>query len=700
MTVAAMIEIGAGGHSEPGQSLSGAKAAGKMRSAEWGGALGVSASTSSVPAAASFRSSWQSMLASLDGGLKISSEDGTATDENLAAAEVLPRKTSGSNSATAMPTTAGALQRSGFVNAKQTALAAAEKNLSPAGTGAEVSVSQSSLATHRQSTINPALKSGATIKTQYKEETAGNSHSVSTVKSAKKEAASGVAATVTPPEANFATTHSVPVATPAPVAEVLPLSNTEAPPQTSHTDPVGESLSTVTPGSIQFTSLLSNDPGTATGAAIASRNQLAGTVDGTEAVDSLHSDHLSTAVNETGAAANPTVKTAAEANGVRLTHPNDPVTPAEVKSANSSQSESVNSSRAEEVTAAAPAPLEQASTVHAKTSQAAVHDVTQNRNVEEVKSSSSNGLAATTAVVESSLPVKVQPQAESAPHLDSQPGLQTQPAIQSVEVMAAPSGSGGMVQGDAMSNTVASQSAPVSASISKATSLQAASRSSHAAAALHGDRLGQAVPAVQDGSNNAALARDPTAVHTTVNLGGESGAATSKDGSTAQKTFAALDAENSSGTTTWVHAGTRSAEAGFQDPALGWVGVRADASGGGVHASLVPGSAEAAVTLGGHLAGLNAYLAEQHTPVDSLTLTAPEDRSANSGMGQGAQQNMHQGTQQDTGHDAASSRQSSTQVSSTVPAAAAGWEVPAASGGMETTAQAFVPGGTHISVMA
>jgi hypothetical protein len=212
------------------------------------------------------------------------------------------------------------------------------------------------------------------------------------------------------------------------------------------------------------------------------------------------------------------------------------------------------------------------------------------------------------------------------------------------------------------------------------------------------------VPAVQDGSNNAALSRDPAGARAAVNLSGESAGATSKGGSTVRDTFAALDAESSTGTTTWVHAGTRSAEAGFQDPALGWVGVRADASGGGVHASLVPGSAEAAVTLGGHLAGLNAYLAEQHTPVDSLTLAAPENRSANSDTGQDAQQNMHQdmnqGTGQDTGQDAASGQQSSTQVSAPVLTAATGREVTTTSGRTETTVQAFIPGGTHISVMA
>jgi hypothetical protein len=185
-----------------------------------------------------------------------------------------------------------------------------------------------------------------------------------------------------------------------------------------------------------------------------------------------------------------------------------------------------------------------------------------------------------------------------------------------------------------------------------------------------------------------------------------------------RETFAALDAESSAGTPSWVHAGTHRAEAGFQDPALGWVGVRADLSGGGVHAALVPGSAEAAVALGGHLAGLNAYLAEQHTPVESLTLAAPEGRPAEFGMDQGAgqnmHQNMHQGAGQDSGQGASSGQQSSPQASEPVltapvnhpsdedlsPGTPVNREVPAFVGRAETTAQAVIPGDVHISVMA
>jgi hypothetical protein len=96
-------------------------------------------------------------------------------------------------------------------------------------------------------------------------------------------------------------------------------------------------------------------------------------------------------------------------------------------------------------------------------------------------------------------------------------------------------------------------------------------------------------------------------------------------------TFAALDSAAAPSAPTWTHAGAHRAEAGYQDPDIGWVGVRADSSGGGIHASLVPGSTVAADTLGGHLAGLNSYLAEHHSPVANVTLAHPEDHGGGLG---------------------------------------------------------------------
>jgi hypothetical protein len=113
--------------------------------------------------------------------------------------------------------------------------------------------------------------------------------------------------------------------------------------------------------------------------------------------------------------------------------------------------------------------------------------------------------------------------------------------------------------------------------------------------------------------------------------------------------FATLDSAGAEGKATWIHAGMQRAEAGFQDPTLGWVGVRANASEGRVHAELVPGSDDAAQALGSHLAGLNAYLAEHHTPVETLTMTAPEGGWSEFGSDQSAGQSMQQGTGQQAG---------------------------------------------------
>jgi hypothetical protein len=118
-------------------------------------------------------------------------------------------------------------------------------------------------------------------------------------------------------------------------------------------------------------------------------------------------------------------------------------------------------------------------------------------------------------------------------------------------------------------------------------------------------------------------------------------------------TFAALDADPAPGAITWTHTGARQAEAGFEDPALGWVGVRADLSGGGVHATLLPGSVEAAQALGQHMDGLNAYMAQQHTPVESLAMGLPGSRDPNhsteQGLSQGMDQGMNHGAGQGTG---------------------------------------------------
>jgi hypothetical protein len=181
-----------------------------------------------------------------------------------------------------------------------------------------------------------------------------------------------------------------------------------------------------------------------------------------------------------------------------------------------------------------------------------------------------------------------------------------------------------------------------------------------------------------------------------VAAGASSIAATGPD---SREAFATLDTAGAPVATTWIHAGTQRAEAGYQDSALGWVGVRADLSRGGVHAQLVPGSADAAQALGRHLAGLNAYLAEHHTQVETLTLAAPE--SGSSGLsGQGAGEGTQHGAGQQSAQGTDASTPSGQYSESVIQLPAASAESPAFFVDMDGSAQSATLDGFHISVMA
>ncbi len=190
---------------------------------------------------------------------------------------------------------------------------------------------------------------------------------------------------------------------------------------------------------------------------------------------------------------------------------------------------------------------------------------------------------------------------------------------------------------------------------------------------------------------------EETANATTAQAGGSAGVA---KGTAAGETFAAMDAGTEVGTPGWIHAGGQTAEAGFQDPALGWVGVRADLNGGNVHAALVTGTAEAAETLSGHLAGLNSYLAEQHTPVASLTMSAASGGGAETGAGQSMQQGTGQNLGQDAERNTPTQSQSSLQAETATIPAAAGRGTGIGNGGFDGVVPMGEMRGRHISVMA
>jgi hypothetical protein len=179
-------------------------------------------------------------------------------------------------------------------------------------------------------------------------------------------------------------------------------------------------------------------------------------------------------------------------------------------------------------------------------------------------------------------------------------------------------------------------------------------------------------------------------------------------GNAPRETFLAMDAlgREALPAPAWVHAGTQRAEAGFNDPALGWVGVRAETGSGSIHATLVPGSEDASAVLSSHLAGLNSYLAEHHGQVEPVTVGSADHGRPGAGVEHGA----GGGTQADGRRGGEVPEGSSAgHAATTVSAREAGDRNPAGNAaaldsrseaGSQTPAAGFRPRGVHISVMA
>jgi len=104
------------------------------------------------------------------------------------------------------------------------------------------------------------------------------------------------------------------------------------------------------------------------------------------------------------------------------------------------------------------------------------------------------------------------------------------------------------------------------------------------------------------------------------------------------------------------------------------------------------------------MAGLSAYLAEHHAPVETLTLASPEGREAGFGSHQGTGQGLHQGagqqTRQDTAQGADAGLQTGRSRDSSARTAEVPGRLPAGTGGLEESFAAVGPGSMHISVMA
>jgi len=178
------------------------------------------------------------------------------------------------------------------------------------------------------------------------------------------------------------------------------------------------------------------------------------------------------------------------------------------------------------------------------------------------------------------------------------------------------------------------------------------------------------------------------------------GAITAGAGNGAHETFAALDSATGVGAPSWVHAGGRQAEAGFQDPALGWVGVRADVSAGGVHASLMAGSAEAAQVLSAHLPGLGAYLNDRQAPVSQLSVATSGTGGQDAGSGQSAQQDARQDAAEHSTQGAQSLAANELEMVPASRAQSSATETGMIDASIERMAWRGGTRGVHISVMA
>ena len=157
-------------------------------------------------------------------------------------------------------------------------------------------------------------------------------------------------------------------------------------------------------------------------------------------------------------------------------------------------------------------------------------------------------------------------------------------------------------------------------------------------------------------------------------------------------TVSALDSADAGARISWTHASPQHAEASIDDPVLGMVSVRAQSDASGVHASIVPVSQDAALSLSTHLAGLHAYLAERHSGVDSVQVTAPDNSMTGFNNASQDSQQSGAGAQSSSRDTHAFAPQPATQAS---PAHAAH------AGAQTATASAFTPASGHtISVLA
>jgi hypothetical protein len=688
MTVAATIEIGTGGTASPGLG----KAQGMAEGAGRTGAAAQSSSGSIASGVASFRSNWQSLLASLGAPEGLSQADVEADQGNTFTGQVT-EGSAGKASAAASAPAAGA----GFL-LKQNAEAGSEEtsalgvvSRADARAGASVALSAAEVTKSASTGTEKKEESGALETKSYH-----SARSALTAKAAK----TAVAAVAPLPGLVPAALASCPQA--APVAAVS-------------SDALGTGERAQSAQTSLSAGLFLNSP---TGFAAASsgshplaseqRGEVGGPVNAAaqEAVGGIETRTMRGEVSTMNSASGISSLTPGEAES-SVAGEGAPSPGAMLAgNGNAQETPASISSRTQPV-----APNPNLATTPVSVQNALLPFAQDEKLIQPLPSETSRP---ETLAASQALP-QMRTQSQSVIPM---------PVNQGVNVLPASAGSEGLNALPIASIPTASQSGqlspaaaildqPVSTGGGKSTTsdkLRSARGNENVDSAQHESRLlqGQSAGPVSAGPvvDAFAMAHALSGAHGAANAAGGAGTgnlAAMPTGPDSRETFATLDAGGATGKPTWIHASAHQAEAGFQDPALGWVSVRADSSGGGVHAALVPSSADAAQALGSHMAGLNAYLAEHHTPVESLTLASSGSGWSGASSGQGAGQGMQQGTGQQSGQETAQSADAGsrfTPLSDRTISTAAVPALPAWSGGLDGGAQSASAGGSHISVMA
>ena len=763
MTVAARIEIVTAGRPEPGQSQILTKAQGRTQSAAWAGAPVLSQSSSAAPGTESFQSQWRSLLATLgaDGNGLIQEEAGADGIQNSAEPALAETPRKATPAAPTLSSAAALLPSPGGV--PQGGPAAIATKLPVVGYRVAIPAWTTASKAPRQAAADLAAKPPMAVVRPAESAnrphavTSAKGAKQETVSSGSKRAlVSATAGSV--PQAMAAPGAGSPVENAADLTPRLPLANlSEAFPSVSipdsfnphapHPDEPSRASGTATaegnqgqdavtgtkgtppsqPGNSNEPAERTDDSGdhatdivivpsaanssrpgypNASAEKAADAGSLAGiTVTGTSVPSSSPAGSSKAPVERAIEAGNLAVDQAE----ISTAHSFDPGHRGSIPGPTVTSARRAASGGGDPAPAAKTWPNPPTSPLVPVQTGAAVEPL------DPKDSTPSSGTESWTAGEAAPPSGRMRPQVEESLELLTRPPhqIQPQPGSQGLEAAATANAGDWMDRPSAPANAAASQPTQLSAipplvrkiglgtgggapaGLHTASGPGMVDPVAHGREQLEGQLAGRA-------ADSYAVARDlagATAATNTVG-GAAGGSASALARPAAGETFAALDAETATGAPTWIHAGAQRAEAGFHDPALGWVGVRADLGGGGIHASLVPDSADSAQALGGHMAGLNAYLAEQHTPVEVLTVAAPENHSAASGLDQTGSQQMHQGAGQDGGQGEPSRQLSDSQRSSPAVTAAASLEDAVPAGRPDSSDQMARTGGNHISVMA